>query len=76
MDAMMPSPVRKRSIEVATRPTSVSLEEEFWAELRAAAASRGIELQQLVTEIDATRTHRNRSSALRIFALRWAKEGR
>jgi predicted DNA-binding ribbon-helix-helix protein len=70
MDA---SPVRKRSIEVRGTRTSVSLEEEFWAELQAMAASRGLTMERLVGEIDAARVHHNRSSALRIYALRWAK---
>lgn len=70
---MMRSPVRKRSIDVAGKTTSVSLEEEFWAELRAAAASQGLTMEQLVAGVEAGRTHNNRSSALRIYALRWAK---
>lgn len=69
------SPVRKRSIEVGGTPTSVSLEEEFWQELQAACEARGLTMQDLVSEIDAGRTRANRSSELRIYALRWAKTG-
>lgn len=67
------SAVRKRSIEVNGKLTSVSLEEEFWNELRDAIQSRGITMNALVTEIEDGRTHANRSSALRVYALRWAK---
>jgi predicted DNA-binding ribbon-helix-helix protein len=65
------SPVRKHSVEIATKPSSVSLEDEFWEQLRLAAAARGMTMESLVTEVDAQRAHKNRSSALRIYALRW-----
>ncbi len=59
---------RKRSILVAGHPTSVSLEEPFWAALRDIAAARGQSLSELVTDVDRTRDG-NLSSALRVFAL-------
>ncbi len=59
----------KRSVMVAGHRTSVSLEDDFWDELTTIAESRGISLNRLVEEVDATRAG-NLSSALRIFALR------
>jgi predicted DNA-binding ribbon-helix-helix protein len=59
----------KRSVMVAGHRTSVSLEDDFWDELATIAESRGISLNRLVEEVDATRAG-NLSSALRIFALR------
>lgn len=61
------SRVVKRSILVGSHHTSVSLEDEFWNELRVIAQERNIALSQLVGEIDAEREHGNLSSAIRLF---------
>ena len=61
--------VEKRSVLVAGHRTSVSLEPEFWEALRDVAATRGMSLNQLVSEIDAERDG-NLSSAIRVFVLR------
>lgn len=61
------SRVVKRSILVGSHHTSVSLEDEFWNELRVIAHERNIALSQLVGEIDAEREHGNLSSAIRLF---------
>ena len=60
---------RKRSLVVAGHATSVTLEEEFWDELKRIAASRGQSLNQLAAEIDLSR-QANLSSALRVFVLK------
>lgn len=65
----MPNPVRKRSVQIAGHATSISLEEEFWQELTAIAAGRGLSLNALVTEVDGARDG-NLSSALRLLVLR------
>ncbi|MBM3481173.1 MAG: ribbon-helix-helix domain-containing protein [Alphaproteobacteria bacterium] len=62
-------PIRKRSVTIAGHATSVSLEPEFWAELRAIAGARGVSLNALVGEVDAVRGARNLSSALRVHVL-------
>lgn len=67
-------PLKKRSLQVAGHATSVSLEDEFWAELADIAARRGLSLNQLVTEIDTGRAG-NLSSALRLLVLRELKGG-
>ncbi|MFM8682083.1 MAG: ribbon-helix-helix domain-containing protein [Alphaproteobacteria bacterium] len=61
--------IRKRTVTIAGHATSVSLEPEFWAELRVIAAARGVSLNALVGEVDARRGARNLSSALRVHVL-------
>ena len=64
-----PQHVVKRSLQIAGHRTSVSLEEIFWTELRAIAASRGKSIAGLVADVDAMRGDANLSSALRVFVL-------
>jgi predicted DNA-binding ribbon-helix-helix protein len=72
----MNSPVLKRSIVVAGRKTSVSLEEPFWVCMKEIAASRSMTLSELVGEIDKNRDHGNLSSAIRQFALAYYQQQR
>lgn len=65
---MGPSKIKKRSIIVNGHKTSVSLEDEFWDELRGLAAERRVPLTELVNEIDQV-PGRNLSSAIRVFLL-------
>jgi predicted DNA-binding ribbon-helix-helix protein len=65
----MKSPVAKRSIIIAGRRTSVSLEDAFWKGLKQIAIGRGLTLSELVKAIDSERTQGNLSSALRLFVL-------
>jgi predicted DNA-binding ribbon-helix-helix protein len=60
--------VRKRSVSVAGRRTSVSLEDEFWDGLKVAVA-RNIKLLAFVAKIDSARQGANLSSAIRLFVL-------
>ena len=66
----------KRSVLIAGHATSLSLEDEFWSELRRMARARGLSLAALLTEIDAARGARSLSSAARVFVLRALKEER
>jgi predicted DNA-binding ribbon-helix-helix protein len=61
--------VLKRSIVIAGRKTSVSLEDAFWKGLKEIAAARSMTLSDLVAAIDAKRQHSNLSSAIRLFVL-------
>lgn len=61
--------VVKRSLSIAGHRTSVSLEEAFWNEMKAAAARRNLSIAALVGEIDAGRREANLSSAIRVFVL-------
>jgi len=71
--------MRKRSITIHGHRTSISLEDEFWQELSAIAADRGLSLNALVTEIDKVRTSprqgggANLSSTLRVYVLEQVK---
>jgi predicted DNA-binding ribbon-helix-helix protein len=64
-----PSHFIKRSMSVAGRKTSVTLEDAFWNALREIAATRKISLPNLVSTIDNERKHSNLSSAIRLFVL-------
>ena len=65
----MPSTVVKRSIGIAGRKTSVSLEDAFWDSLKEIAAARHTTLSELVASIDRERNQGNLSSRLRLFVL-------
>ena len=65
----MDSPVIKRSVVIAGQKTSVSLEDAFWVALKEIAASRQMNLSELVTSIDLERQQGNLSSCLRLFVL-------
>jgi len=64
--------MKKRSILIAGHATSVSLEEEFWVDLKAIALRRKLSLNRLVAEVDSRRSG-NLSSALRLLVLAEAK---
>ena len=65
----MKSPIAKRSIVVAGRKTSVSLEEAFWNGMKEIAGLRNMTLSELVDEIDSKRQTGNLSSAIRLFVV-------
>ena len=65
----MKSTVMKRSVHINGHKTSVSLEQEFWEAVKEIAEIRGVNVKELVAEIDEDRTRKNLSSALRIFVL-------
>jgi predicted DNA-binding ribbon-helix-helix protein len=64
--------MHKRSIRIARHSTSLSLEAEFWDELKRLARLQKLSLNQLVAKIDKERTG-NLSSALRLYVLRELK---
>ena len=71
----------KRSLSINGHATSISLEDEFWRELRRIAAADGVSLAALVARIDADRwtgeaTPRGLSSTLRVFVLERLREDR
>lgn len=61
--------VVKRSVRIAGHPTSISLEEPFWTELKRIADARGLSLNALITGVDARRRQANLSSALRLLVI-------
>ena len=71
----MQSLIAKRSIMVKNQKTSVSLEDDFWQGLHEIARLRRVSLSRLITSIDADRQFTNLSSAIRLFVLKFFKEG-
>lgn len=66
--------MQKRSVVIAGRHnTSITLEPEFMRELTAIAAAEDKTVNELVTEIDRTRTEHNLSSAVRVYILHYLK---
>ena len=65
----MNSLVVKRSIVIAGRKTSISIEDAFWNGLREIAHRRKETVPQLVASIDASRKAGNLSSVIRVFVL-------
>lgn len=65
----MKSGIVKRSVIVDGHKTSVSLEDQFWNDLKAIARAHGATLSKMVSEIDNARRQGNLSSALRLFVL-------
>ena len=61
--------MRKRSVTLQGHTTSVSLEDEFWSELKRMAAEAGTSLGRLIEKIDAERGVENLSAALRLAVL-------
>lgn len=65
--------MKKRSISINGHRTSISLEDAFWTEFGAIAASRKQSVASLVAEIDRTR-ETGLSSAIRLFVLAELKQ--
>jgi predicted DNA-binding ribbon-helix-helix protein len=64
----------KRSLTLQGHRTSVSLEAAFWAEFQRLAATQGKSVNQLATELDATRTPpASLASAIRVYVLQAVK---
>ena len=61
---------RKRSVVIAGHPTSLTLEDEFWEELRRIAKEEGVSVPVLIGRIDSRRDDSSLSSAVRVFVLR------
>ena len=60
--------IRKRSVTLAGHRTSVSVEDEFWDELKAISERDDRTVADVLTELDAGRTG-NLSSAVRLYVL-------
>ena len=59
----------KHSLTLHGHRTSVSLEPEFWDAFRGLADRQGTSVNQLATQIDATRGDVGLASAIRVFVL-------
>lgn len=65
--------MRKRSVTIAGHRTSLSLEDEFWVELKRLARARGLSINALVETIDSSAPG-NLSSAIRLYVLARLRE--
>ena len=64
----------KHSLTLRGHRTSVSLEEEFWQELRRIASEKNMSINELAAEIDAERgVESGLASAIRVYILRHIK---
>lgn len=66
--------IKKRSMLIGGRRTSVSLEDLFWQSLREIAAARDATLKKTIETIDDERSQTNLSSAIRVYVLRHYRE--
>ncbi len=67
--------MHKQSVIIANRhETSISLEDEFFAELQLISKEKNLSINQIVTLIDSERVVDNLSSAIRIYILKYVKE--
>ncbi len=67
----MQSTIMKRSVVISGHKTSISIEDDFWNALREIAKERKQSVPHLLTSIDASRSHANFSSAIRMFVLNY-----
>lgn len=65
--------VKKYSVMIAGHRTSISLEPEFWEELKTLARQEKLTFSALIARIDERRDG-NLSSALRLYVLRRLKQ--
>ncbi len=70
---MAQSAVKKRSIVISGRKTSVSLEDLFWESLRTIVEAEGKTIGVFVSEINEAREAVNLSSAIRVSILEHAQ---
>jgi predicted DNA-binding ribbon-helix-helix protein len=68
--------IGKRSVKIDGQTTSVSLEDGFWNALKEIAAAQDTTAKELVLKINGERTHRNLSSVIRQYILRYYRERR
>jgi predicted DNA-binding ribbon-helix-helix protein len=65
------APPRKRSVLIAGHQTSISLEPIFWRALEGAARERGVPVNALIAEIDASRLDAERPPNLTSAIRQW-----
>ena len=65
--------MEKHSVIISGHSTSLSLEPEFWAELKAIAKDKQVSVATLIEQIDNIRTG-NLSAAVRVYVLNFLKQ--
>ena len=66
--------LKKHSITIMGHKTSISLEPEFWAELKIIAENNKKTIAEIISEIDSCATDSNLSSKIRVFVLKNLKK--
>jgi predicted DNA-binding ribbon-helix-helix protein len=61
--------MKKRSVNILGHQTSITMEEEFWQELKKIAAAEKTSLNALIAQIDSAGKDQNLSSAIRVYVL-------
>jgi predicted DNA-binding ribbon-helix-helix protein len=67
----MNSPNMKRSVLLAQKRSSITLEQPFWDGLKEIASEMALTRNALVSAIDCKRDQANLSSAIRLFVLKY-----
>jgi len=71
------APLHKHSVSIKGHPTSFSLEDEFYSELKRIAKLKSMSMAGLITKLDHDRDiDQNLSSAIRVFVLSFIKSER
>lgn len=65
--------LEKHSITIMGHQTSITLEPEFWAELKDIATRENKSVGKIISEIDAPDLNENLSSNIRVFVLKKVK---
>ena len=65
--------LEKHSITIMGHQTSISLEPEFWVELKTICEKENKSLGKIITEIDESSVNENLSSKIRVFILKKTK---
>lgn len=60
---------KKRSLNIAGHRTSITLEDAFWRELKAAAGETGVSVTALASAIDLARGQASLSASIRVYLL-------
>ena len=68
------SSIVKHSVKISGQLTSLSLENEFWDQIKAIAAEKEVTVAGYVESVDRARQNGNLSSALRVAAFRFIKD--
>jgi predicted DNA-binding ribbon-helix-helix protein len=62
--------IRKHSVVINGHKTSISLEEEFYVQVKAMAKRRECQIAEVIEEIEAANVGKNLSSQIRLAVLR------
>jgi predicted DNA-binding ribbon-helix-helix protein len=68
------SKIAKRSVVVDGCETSVGLEPQFWEAFKEIAATRKMDIKELVSEVAKDRETANLSSAIRLYVLNFYRD--